>query len=218
VPVGVFLILHLWSNSKALQGEDAFTGAVNRTEGLPYLPLIEIFGLFLPLAYHSLYGVYLALQGKQSSLRYRGARNWVYSLQRLCGMLALAFILYHLGEFRVQKWLFGMPASAFYQTLEAHLSSTYWGVPWAALFYLAGVAATVFHFASGLAGIGVSWGVTLTQAAQRRANVACWALGLVLFGLGANTVLFLATGSKLFASSETLPHARAIAAPSSPPR
>jgi succinate dehydrogenase/fumarate reductase cytochrome b subunit (b558 family) len=219
VPVGVFLILHLWTNSKALQGEDAFAGAVNDIQGLPYLPLIEIFGIFLPLAYHSFYGVYLAFQGKQSSLRYRYARNWLYFMQRASGMLALAFILYHLGEFRVQKWLFGMPASAFYQTLEAHLSSTYWGVPWTALLYLTGVAATVFHFANGLSGVCMSWGITLTRAAQRRATVVCWALGLVLFGLGTNTVLFFATGSKLFVPNELLPHAHAMAiAPASPPR
>lgn len=208
VPVGVFLIEHLWTNSKALQGGDAFTGAVNDIQALPYLPLIEVFGIFLPLAYHALYGVYLATQGRQNALRYSYARNWLYVLQRASGIVALLFILYHLGEFRVQKWLYGMRVEAFYQTLEAHLSSTTWGIPWVALLYLLGVAAAVFHFANGLASFCVSWGVTVTRAAQRRATIACWLLGLALFGLGANTVLYFATGTHFYIRNDIVagPH------------
>jgi len=198
VPVGVFLIEHLWTNSKALQGADAFAGAVNDIQALPYLPLIEIFGIFLPLAYHALYGVYLAAQGRQNALEYKYARNWLYLMQRMSGIMAFVFILYHLGEFRVQKWLFGMRVDAFYQTLQAHLSSTWMGVPWTAILYLLGIAVTVFHFANGLSSFCLSWGLTVTRAAQRRASIACWLLGLALFGLGANTVLFFATGSRFY--------------------
>ncbi len=205
VPVGVFLIEHLWTNSKALQGEGAFTGAVNDIQALPYLPLIEIFGIFLPLAYHALYGVYLAFQGRQNALQYRYTKNWLYLLQRVTGLVALAFILFHLGEFRVQKWLYGMRVESFYQTLEAHLSSTYMGVPWTAVFYLFGIAAAVFHFTNGLAGFCLSWGLTVTQAAQRRAAIACGVLGVALFALGANTVVFFATGSRYYVRNEIVP-------------
>ena len=205
MPVGAFLIEHLWTNSKALQGEGAFSGAVNDIQAFPYLPLIEIFGIFLPLAYHALYGVYLAFQGRQNALQYRYAKNWLYLLQRASGLVALAFIIFHLGEFRVQKWLYGMRVEAFYQTLEAHLSSTYWGVPWTALLYLVGIAATVFHFANGLSGFSISWGLAVSRAAQRRVSLACWALGLILFGLGANTVLFFATGSRYYVRNDILP-------------
>jgi succinate dehydrogenase/fumarate reductase cytochrome b subunit (b558 family) len=215
VPVGVFLVEHLWTNSKALQGADAFSGAVNDIQALPYLPLIEIFGIFLPLAYHSLYGVYLAVQGRQNALQYKYARNWLYFMQRATGMMALVFILYHLGEFRVQKWLYGMRVEAFYQTLQAHLSSTYWGVPWTAILYLTGIAATVFHFANGISGFCLSWGITVTRQAQRRANIVCWALGLALFALGANTVIYFATGSRIYFPTDLGSpfHAHAMACP-----
>jgi succinate dehydrogenase/fumarate reductase cytochrome b subunit len=117
-------------------------------------------------------------------------------------MMAFVFILSHLDEFRVQKWLYGMRVDAFYPTLEAHLSSTYWGVPWTAILYLTGIAVTVFHFANGLSGFCLSWGITVTRAAQRRAAMLCWALGVALFLLGANTVLFFATGSRYYIRSE----------------
>jgi succinate dehydrogenase/fumarate reductase cytochrome b subunit (b558 family) len=218
VPVGVFLIEHLWTNAKALQGPDAFAGAVNDIQALPYLPFIEIFGIFLPLAYHALYGVYLALIGRENALSYSYPKNWLYTLQRVTGVVALFFILYHLSEFRVQKWLYGMRVEAFYDTLAAHLSSTKWGIPWLALLYLTGVAAAVFHFANGLAGFAMSWGLAVTRQAQRRVAVASWVLGLVLFGLGANTVIYFATGSRFFVPSDlSWPrHSHAMVCPSPP--
>jgi succinate dehydrogenase/fumarate reductase cytochrome b subunit (b558 family) len=202
VPVGVFLIEHLWTNAKALQGEGAFASAVGDIQTLPYLPLIEIFGIFLPLAFHSFYGVVLALAGKPNALKYRYTRNWLYVLQRVSGLVAFLFIAYHLYEFRIQKWLFGMRADAFYGTLSAHLSSTSSGVPWLAIFYLIGILAVVFHFANGLWGVLFSWGVTVTRAAQRRSAYACAALGIGLFLLGANTVLYFATGTRFYVPSD----------------
>ena len=188
---------HLWTNAKALQGQEAFDQAVGDIQSLPFLPFVEIFGIFLPLAFHSLYGVYLAVQGRPNALLYRYGTNWLYVMQRVTGVMALVFICYHLGEFRVQKWLFGMRSEAFYPTLEAHLSSTYWGIPWTAILYLVGVAATVFHFANGLCGVSFSWGLTVSRAAQRRVMFVSLALGVALFALGANTVIFFATGARL---------------------
>ena len=46
---------------QALGGQEAFDRAVRSISGLPLLPLLEIFGIFLPLAFHALYGVKLAL-------------------------------------------------------------------------------------------------------------------------------------------------------------
>jgi succinate dehydrogenase/fumarate reductase cytochrome b subunit len=191
VPVGVFLIEHLWTNSRALQGEDAFNQAVGDIQNLPYLPLIEVFGIFLPLAFHSFYGLYLAFRGKPNALKYPYATNW----------------------------LFGMRSEAFYQTLEAHLSSTYGGVPWLALLYMVGVGSAVFHFANGLAGVCMAWGLTVTKVAQRRAAVVCGAIGLALFFLGANTVLFFATGTRFYLRSDVsglAPHGVDEAAPGGP--
>lgn len=207
--MGVFFVEHLWTNSKALQGEDAFTRAVFDIQALPYLPLIEIFGIFVPLAFHAIYGVVLALSAKPNVRAYRYARNWLYVLQRTSGLVAFAFIGYHLYEYRIQKWLFGMRSDAFYGALSAHLSGTAISVPWLALFYLIGVLATSFHFANGLWGVLFSWGVTVTRAAQRRSAYACAALGLLLFLLGANTVLYFATGSRFYVSNEIVTKGRA---------
>jgi succinate dehydrogenase/fumarate reductase cytochrome b subunit (b558 family) len=211
VPVGVFVLEHLWTNSKALQGEEVFTQAVADIQALPYLPLIEIFGIFLPLAFHAIYGVVLALAAKPNVTVYRYARNWLYVLQRASGLVAFVFIGYHLYEYRIQKWLFGMRYGAFYGTLSAHLSSTAASVPWLALFYLVGILAVSFHFANGLWGVLFSWGVTVTRASQRRSAYACAALGVLVFVLGANTVLFFATGTRFYIPNDVVNKGQAAA-------
>jgi succinate dehydrogenase/fumarate reductase cytochrome b subunit (b558 family) len=211
LPIGVFLIEHLWTNAKALQGEAAFTQAVGEIQALPYLPLIEIFGIFLPLAFHSFYGVALAFSGSANVRLYSYRRNWLYILQRVSGMVALLFIGYHLYEYRIHKWLFGMRADAFYGALASHLSSTEAGVPWLAILYLVGILAASFHFANGLWGFLFSWGVTVTRAAQRRSAFACAALGVALFLLGANTVVYFATGSRFDFGSDVTAKAEGAA-------
>jgi succinate dehydrogenase/fumarate reductase cytochrome b subunit (b558 family) len=211
IPVGVFVIEHLWTNAKALQGEGAFTQAVADIQALPYLPLIEIFGIFLPLAFHSFYGVVLAFAGKPNVRLYRYGRNWLYVLQRASGMVAFLFIGYHLYEFRIHKWLLGMRSEAFYGELSSHLSTTWLGVPWLAIFYLVGVLAVSFHFANGVWGFLFSWGVTVTRASQRRSAYACAALGVVLFVLGANTVLYFATGTRFYIPNDVVTKGQAAA-------
>jgi succinate dehydrogenase/fumarate reductase cytochrome b subunit (b558 family) len=202
VPVGVFLVEHLWTNAKALGGQQEFGRAVAEIQALPFLPFIEVFGIFLPLAFHALYGVYLALRSKANVRLYPYAKNWLYTLQRVSGALALVFIGWHLYEYRVQKWLFGMQGDAFYDVLSAHLSATVFSIPVMAIVYLTGIAVTVFHFANGLWGFCASWGISVSRAAQRRVAWACGALGIALFVLGANTVLFFATGSRLYVPND----------------
>lgn len=202
LPVGAFMLVHLWTNAKALRGQSAFDEAVGEINHLPYLPLLEA-GILLPLAFHAGYGIKLAFEARSNVGAYPTARNWMYTLQRATGIVALCFLLFHLWEFRVQKALGGMPVAAFYPTLCAHLSSTIGGVPLVALVYLVGLAACVFHFANGVWGFLCSWGITLSLRSQRLSAIFAGTLGLLVFVLGVNTTLYFATGSRLFLPSST---------------
>jgi len=198
VPVGVFLVEHLWTNATALRSQQAFDEAVDTIQRLPFLPFIEIFGIMLPLAFHALYGLVLMRESQPNVARYPYGRNWLYVMQRVTGVLTLLFIGWHLYEYRVQKWLFGMSTSSFYPTLAAHLSSTWQGLPVLAIVYILGVAAAVFHFCNGLWGFTASWGVTTSRRAQMRVGVLAGIVGVVLFVLGESTVLYFATGTRFF--------------------
>lgn len=195
LPVGGFLLFHFWTNAKALQGQERFDSAVAEISHMPYLPVLEIGLVVLPLAFHALYGVKLVLEGKPNVGSYTFSRNWMYTLQRVTGVLAFAFIGFHLWSYWAQKWLGRMAPEEFYPRLCADMASTVGGVPVIALVYLFGIAVSVFHFANGLWGFCFSWGVTVSRRAQRMAAVVFGALGLVVFLFGANTVIYFATGA-----------------------
>ena len=199
VPVGVFLVGHLWTNARALSGQASFDTAVSQITRLPYLPLIETFGIFVPLAFHALYGVKLALGGERNVLRYPDGRNWMWLAQRATGLVTLAFLAWHLLELRVPKALGTLGADAFYPTLCARLSSTTHGLPLVALAYLVGIGASVLHLANGLWALSTSYVSTASPRAQRVVAGAVAVFGLALFLAGANTALYFATGVRLLA-------------------
>jgi succinate dehydrogenase/fumarate reductase cytochrome b subunit (b558 family) len=205
VPVGVFLVFHLWTNAKALQGREQFDKAVAEISHMPYLLLLEG-GILLPLLFHAVYGVVLALEGKPNVGKYPYSRNWMYTLQRVTGVMAFLFIGFHLYEYWLQKLLGNMTSEDFYPALIANMSSTWKGVPVTALVYILGIAASAFHFANGLWAFCFSWGITVSRTAQRRSATVFGIVGLLVLALGCVTVLYFATGSRypndLFGSRE----------------
>ena len=201
LPLGVFLTVHLLINARALQGREALDRTARSILSIPLISLIELVGVLAPLAFHAAYGIKLSL----ASLRAAPARdspslppNWTL-LQRVTGLIALVFIAYHLYDMRGRVLLGYMTEADVFPALSAQLSSTTsWGIPLLALAYLAGVAATVFHFATGLFAFLVSWGYVASPRRTRVARTACGVLGLVLFLIGASTVVYYATGSRFF--------------------
>src|SRR4051812_14492872 len=98
LPVGGFLCFHLFENSRALQGQAQFDEAVAGIGHMPFLPVLETI-ILAPLLFHALYGVKLALEAKHNVGRYTYSRNWMYTAQRVTGLLAFVFIGFHLYEY-----------------------------------------------------------------------------------------------------------------------
>jgi succinate dehydrogenase / fumarate reductase cytochrome b subunit len=197
VPVGAFLILHLWTYGRAIGGKQALD-EVASDRGSPYLWLVEAVFIWLPLAFHAAYGLKLGFGARANVGRYPYTRNWMYVLERATGIVALIFLVYHLLEYRIPLALGKLTRADLFEHLCASMSATSrWGIPVAALAYLLGIAACTFHLANGLYGVCFSWGVTTSERATRLAAGAFGVLGIVLFALGANTVIYFATGSRL---------------------
>jgi succinate dehydrogenase/fumarate reductase cytochrome b subunit (b558 family) len=197
VPVGVFMCFHLFENAKAMQGQQQFDEAVAGIGHLPYLWALEIGAIMLPLLFHAIYGLVIALRGQPNVGSYTYSRNWMYVLQRVTGILAFLFIGFHLYEYRFQKLMGTLAPEQFYPQLTANLSSTVGPVPVVALVYILGIAACVFHFANGLWGFCFSWGLTISRRSQRLSAAVFGIVGLIVFLLGANTAIYFATGTRL---------------------
>jgi len=208
VPIGVFLVAHLVTNSSLAWGKFALRGkgeGLGIAEGgvkyfheevtwineqVPHLLLIEI-TLWVSIAFHSLLGVYYATTGRGNTARYPHMDNWRYTLQRWSGYLGIAFIFYHVATLRWQ-WTWLVPGGAEWShhysasTLAAALQGstegfTAMGVV-VSVFYFLGVSMLVFHFANGLWTAAITWGITISVPAQRRWGAACFLLGVGLMG------------------------------------
>ncbi|HEY3346050.1 MAG TPA: succinate dehydrogenase, partial [Nitrospirota bacterium] len=100
LPLGAYLVFHLYMNSYSVFGPDVYNGQVAPLRRLPYLLFIEIFFIFIPLAYHSLYGIYIWYTGRWNALQYGYARNWLFTLQRVTGLVTLVFVVFHVYDQR----------------------------------------------------------------------------------------------------------------------
>src|SRR5205085_1898167 len=91
MPLGIFLLEHFYTNSKALTGPADFNSAVKDLQSIPYILFVEIGGIFIPLIYHAVYGLVITVEARPNNLYYPYARNWFYTIQRVTGYACIAF-------------------------------------------------------------------------------------------------------------------------------
>lgn len=203
VPVGAFLLVHLFTNSLAAWSPASFDEHVKDIHHIPYLLMLEIFFIFLPLAYHAGFGVVIARTSLSNVRYYHYADNWRYTLQRVTGWIALIFILVHLGQFRFAHWLGGTPYQEVIAEGRSPFDVTAAGfalvIPTAAwiVLYSAGLLATIFHFCNGICTFCITWGVTINIASRKKVTVAAAVLALLLTAWGFAALIALTGGPKV---------------------
>lgn len=206
-PVGVFLCTHLLTNSSIIwgmfnsrapgkgieRGVATFQEDVSFINHLPFLLFIEI-SLWGAIAFHAVLGVYYARTGKFNATRYPYQDNWRYVIQRVTGYLALLFIVYHVATLR-WGWSWLVPGGTTWKhinagsTLAAALRGSAngpveFGGIIVGLLYAVGVTSCVFHFANGLWTAAITWGLTVSVAAQKRWGYVCFSVGAALMVMG----------------------------------
>jgi len=102
VPVGAFLTEHFWSNSAALVGARQYDETSQTLQTIPFRIFVEWAFIFLPILYHGGYGVYIWLRGQSNVSEYPWVKNWLFTLQRYTGLIAFAYIGWHLYT---ERWL-----------------------------------------------------------------------------------------------------------------
>jgi succinate dehydrogenase / fumarate reductase cytochrome b subunit len=201
MPLGLFLLEHFYTNSKALQSAKAFNEAVIELQNIPYIVLLEVFGILLPLTYHAVYGLFITFEAKPNNLAYGYARNWFYTLQRVTGVILFFFILFHVLNFRFALFAnLGLtPLSvAKRPDIAFDLVRDEFRKTWVFVIYVIGISSTVYHFANGLWLFIVDWGLAIGERAQRFAGYACAGLGAVLLAVGLNAAAaFIRNGGLL---------------------
>ena len=195
IPAGAFLIEHLVVTGSAMGGAarfDRVMGALARTQALL---VFEILLVYLPLAFHALYGLHLTAKPRDALHTY--ANDTLYRLQRISGIVVLAFIGWHFWQIRMQRFAFGLGASDLHTRLVERFSQTYSGIPWFAVVMLIGVVATVFHLVNGL------WAFRAQNERPNRGLSRLFVIfGAILGLIGTGTVVSIATGARYLPSVE----------------
>jgi succinate dehydrogenase / fumarate reductase cytochrome b subunit len=194
VPIGAFLIDHLYSNFQVVGkgGAERFNQVVKDLQTNPIVVYLEIGLIALPLLYHAAYGLFVASQARPNNGDYGYLRNWMYLLQRVTGVLLILYISYHVWNTRFFPLLHqddprlqivdGKPllSTAYMHDylLETHIGiRVYW-------IYFVGVSCAVFHFSNGLWNLGYHWGLTISPRSQRLWGFCCGLVGAMLLALG----------------------------------
>jgi succinate dehydrogenase / fumarate reductase cytochrome b subunit len=175
VPVGIFLILHIFINHFILYGPESFNRAAAFMESLPLRIFLELFLIYLPLLYHGIYGLYIAFQAKHNVLNYGYFRNTMFLLQRITGVFLIVWIAWHVWETRI--------AAAFGAHVDANMMIDILSSPVMIVFYILGVLSATFHFANGMWSFCVTWGITVGPKAQR-ISTYIWAVVFAILSIG----------------------------------
>ena len=169
IPVGAFLFEHiLISNATAISGPEAYARQVSFLANLPLVFFLELFGIWLPILYHGLYGFYIWFRGDSNVGDYPWKGNWMYTTQRWTGAVAFIYIVWHTYTMRFTGVdLHEMASQSFFKVQnEVHSLGLF-------IFYVVGLIAASWHFAYGIWLFAAKWGIVTGEAAQRRLLQLC---------------------------------------------
>lgn len=230
VPVGLFVIVHLFTNAQMIWGQPgagsgvaggSFQHEVDFIHSTPALLFVEI-ALWLSIAFHAILGIGYMTGWVPNVRHYPYPENWRYFLQRITAWIALVFIIIHIATLRWRINLVGIWNTPFFHRLTPDgapghsmddvpmsLPLTAYALQYSALVvvvYLIGVSATIYHWCNGLWTAAITWGATITKGAQRRWGYVCIGLAVAL------TIFMLAAiiGALMFdLNTDTTPEQRA---------
>lgn len=182
IPVGYYLVQHLALNTFSLAGPTKFNGVIGFFEGMPIHALIalKLVAIWIPLIFHAVYGVFITARGLPNYPQYPYRENRYYFMQRVTGIAALLFLGYHMfstsATAMASKFAGGPGAHLItYDTWAARLAAPN-GTYLILVVYLLGVLVSSYHFSYGLWLFCIRWGITISEASQRR--VANFATGM----------------------------------------
>src|SRR5689334_20477161 len=168
---GGYLVVHLLVNATIAQGGNVYQTQVDKIHSLPFLPVIEWTFIYLPILYHTIYGIWITVTGQPNVANYPYAKNWFYLLQRISALVIIAFMAFHVLS--LKYGLFGTNLSfephRALGTVGRHFDHGFlvWFV------YPIGILASCYHLANGFWTAAITWGLTVSDCAIKRWGYVC---------------------------------------------
>ena len=183
IPVGLFLTFHLSLNFTAVGGEEFYNTAVGLFDYVPHaLLLVMEWGIiYIPLMFHAFYGIYVSFTATNNTKRFGTYRNWMFKLQRYTGIFLVIFVAWHVFQTRVQK---ALGAEVDWNMMVEIVDN-----PLMLAFYIVGILSATFHFANGIWGFLVSWGITQSTSSQKFVTYVTMIIFVILSIMGLTSIL-----------------------------
>nr|WP_251025878.1 succinate dehydrogenase [Bacillus sp. ISL-47] len=182
IPLGLFLIQHLMGNALAIFGSEKYDEHIEFMLSLPFLFILEIGFIAIPLFFHAVYGIYLSFISKPNAHVYKYNRNISFLLQRVTGIITFIFVIYHVWALRISPAISQIEVN--HQLVSEHLAN-----PFMMIFYMAGVLSTTYHFTNGLSTSLITWGITVGPSSQKIVMNLCFGIFIILAGLGLGSLI-----------------------------
>lgn len=183
LPLSLFLVVHFLGNMESTMRDNgaSFDEYATKLHDSPIINILEI-GVIVPLLFHGVYGLYrVATREKWNTFQVRNESNMRYFLQRVTGVFLFVFIGLHIY---MTRWQQLMGTHVDYAYMVEHLSAPIFFV-----LYVLGVASACYHWANGIWGFLISWGVTTGRKSQDISAKVCLLAGVGLFLFGMNSLL-----------------------------
>jgi succinate dehydrogenase / fumarate reductase, cytochrome b subunit len=198
---GGYLVVHLIVNATIAQAGAVYQVQVQKIHDLPLLWALEWGLIYMPIIFHTIYGVWITFTGQPNNDRYGYGKNWFYLLQRISAGIILLFMVFHVLS--LKYGVFGASLTfdplAAKETVYRHMN-TWWPIAW--VVYPIGILASTFHMANGFWAAGITWGLTVSAGAQKRWGWVCVVIFLVMFALG---MIALITGTLIEPAGPSAP-------------
>ncbi len=184
IPVGYYLFQHLTLNTFTLAGPEYFNGVIHFFESMPphFLYALKAVTIWIPLMFHAVYGLFITSRSlpniSEKAFQYR--ENWMYTMQRVTGILAFVFLVYHMYSTSITGALYGVEYIQ-YNAWQAKLTANNYAFLW---IYMLGVLICTYHLSYGIWNFCIRWGLTINESSQlamQKFSLFCF---IVLTGMG----------------------------------
>ena len=180
IPLGIFVFVHFMLNSSIFLGNEAYMTMVNFMKHAPFVIVLELVLIAIPLIFHGLYGIYIVYLAKNNALQYKYYRNVAFYLQRITSLIMLAFLVWHVYTLRIA----GGGTEDVYGILVSTLQD-----PVGFILYVVGIVASIYHLTNGIFTFCITWGICVGDIAQKFfatcaillfVVMSIWAVGILL--------------------------------------
>lgn len=175
LPLGVWIVNHLWDNLSAFLGKEAWEKEVTGFDS-PLAHALTLTVVLLPLLLHTVWGLQRIGSARPNNLKYFSYDNLKYLLQRLSALGLLGFLGAHLFLAMVKpRILEGHPEH--FEDIASKMAHHF---PTLAV-YVLGTLAVSYHLANGISGFAWSFGLVSGRRTYRGLDkVALVAFALLL--------------------------------------